>query len=1244
MVLELLMRTGWFHRLSGAPAKKSACRIRSLAGFACGLLLLAAEPSCSLWGQDLAVAQITEIVNRVEFSTNSGVTWKPAITNQPLFPGDEVRVDLNSRAVLTVTPVRGKPKLPMIIEGRARYRVSAEGSPLQLTFPGVFRILNWNVKQALAWVWQTVTVSGGVHRTDFTVQVGDNGETMIIVAEGEVHATNRLDHSNVMLLAPQEAARFDPNERTLEKVPYFDLKVQTLAQTFLYYPGLLHLDDLLPFSQLARTALEQSLTAYDVGNLALALAEYPENREPRGNAEKLYFAALVLASGQFQRAESLAEQVLATEPDYSRHGCIAEALLQVVAAVQNDEMPRPKMPLLATEWLAESYYQQSRTAFPYRPSLWEDRVYRKAKTALDRALIAAKHATPKRSTFGFGWIRRAELEFGFGRLGETERALANSGKHRLGNAEAIALDGFLNWAKNDHTAAFERFQEAAALDSRLGNAWLGIGLTELHSENVLGGSRRGKLRNPWRPNPDSKGLNSLERAVTAEPERSLLRSYLGKAYYESTGHWGKSPQLKAEAFDQLELAKRLDSKDPTPYLYTALIQQQENRINEAIEELERSIERNESRLVYRSRLLLDQDRAIRSANFASIYRDAGMLNRSIQEASRAVNSDYANHSAHLFLANSYHVLRDLNRINLRYETPTVSEYLIANLLAPVGGGLLSPSISQNEYSRLFERDGLRFTSSTAYLTDGDFSQNGSHFGRFGNTSYSIDASYTSERGQRSNSQHEQVSLSTQFKQQITPKDSLYIQAIRGESDFGDVRQYFDASLSDPSLKASEIQEPGLLAGFHHQWRPELHTLLLIGYFEDSLHVSTERFHVQTKIKPTLITANIYDKFDLDFGNEYAFYTAELQQIYLSSRQTLILGARFQSGQSDSLSTLLPIPGLRSDFLQPDIQEVSANARRASLYGYQNWDLCDAWRLMAGASYDYLDYPANVTLPPFTPSTRNVGRFSPKVGVLWRPSPSVNVRSAYTRSLGGFLQESSVRLEPTQVAGFNQAFRSLIPESVAGSTPGAGFETFGIGIDSRLTPGTFIDFSAEMLHSKTERVAGAFEIDTEKTGPLTAERSSSERQLDFREQSLGLTVNQLVGDQWSLTAAYAISLAELDGLAEPISTDIPSNARTDDRALLHSASLISNYYHPSGFFGQAQALWLAQRNRGHTSEISDDDLWQLNLLFGYRFPRRAAEMTVGLLNLTDRDYRLNPLNLYTELPRQRALLLKFDCQF
>src|SRR5207249_8735215 len=128
------------------------------------------------------------------------------------------------------------------------------------------------------------------------------------------------------------------------------------------------------------------------------------------------------------------------------------------------------------------------------------------------------------------------------------------------------------------------------------------------------------------------------------------------------------------------------------------------------------------------------------------YRDAGMDEVSVREATRAVNADYANYSAHLFLANSYNQLRDPNQINLRYETPWLSEFLVANLLAPVGAGTLSQMVSQQEYSKLFEHDRFGVASSTEYFSRGDWVQSGSQYGNSGKFGYAVDTLYRSENG------------------------------------------------------------------------------------------------------------------------------------------------------------------------------------------------------------------------------------------------------------------------------------------------------------------------------------------------------------------------------------------------------------------------------------------------------------------------------------------------------------------
>jgi Flp pilus assembly protein TadD len=107
----------------------------------------------------------------------------------------------------------------------------------------------------------------------------------------------------------------------------------------------------------------------------------------------------------------------------------------------------------------------------------------------------------------------------------------------------------------------------------------------------------------------------LQVAATLEPQRALLRSYLGKAFSQTRD--------SERAEKELRLAQRLDPNDPTAWLYSALLAEQQNRINEAVRDLEKSQDLNNNRSVFRSQLLLDQDKAVRSANLARIYQDVG---------------------------------------------------------------------------------------------------------------------------------------------------------------------------------------------------------------------------------------------------------------------------------------------------------------------------------------------------------------------------------------------------------------------------------------------------------------------------------------------------------------------------------------------------------------------------------------------------------------------------------------------
>src|SRR5262249_40372297 len=77
-----------------------------------------------------------------------------------------------------------------------------------------------------------------------------------------------------------------------------------IIQWCLYYPGVLDVDE-LRFDAGEQSALQSSLNAYRSGDLLLALAAWPGGRQPNSDAEKTYYAALLLAVGKVEQAETV---------------------------------------------------------------------------------------------------------------------------------------------------------------------------------------------------------------------------------------------------------------------------------------------------------------------------------------------------------------------------------------------------------------------------------------------------------------------------------------------------------------------------------------------------------------------------------------------------------------------------------------------------------------------------------------------------------------------------------------------------------------------------------------------------------------------------------------------------------------------------------------------------------------------------------------------------------------------------
>ena len=616
----------------------------------------------------------------------------------------------------------------------------------------------------------TPTAVLGVEGTEFVLEVGPDGATTVSMLDGVVTVTSSEGLGSLTLRSGDRGlAEKGHPPRLLPKID----AVQAVQWT-LYYPAVVAPGD-IALSAAERALLAESFAAYREGNLAGAREKYPENYAPASPATHLYLAATLLAVGKVDEALAALAFLPGEAPE-------RRAIERMLAAVLQREWRGAGEPRTASEWLAHSYYLQSRHQ-------------------LEAAREAAHRAAEVAPDFGGAHVRVAELEFSFGRTAAAQAALTRALAFAPRHAQAHCVRGFLLSAESRLGEAGAAFDQAIELDGRLGDAWLGRGLVRFRTGDTDG------------------GREDMHIAATTESNRSILRSYLGNAFSQA----GNFPKARLE----LNRARELDANDPTPWLYSALQYQQDYRYGEAIADLNESLRLNDQRRVYRSVFLLDQDRAVRSANLARIYQNAGLAEVAVREAARAVESDYASSSAHLFLANSFDALRDPTRVNLRHETAWFNELLLASLLAPVGGGPLSQYVSQHEYSKLLQADGWRAHSITEWRGSGDIDQQLSLSFNRGRWGGGLDFAYHHDTGSRPDSGYTRRELFAQLKFQPAEDDILYLLTNWQHSRNGDVFENYANLPGKAGLRQTDKELPALaLLGWNHRWAPGHHTLLI----------------------------------------------------------------------------------------------------------------------------------------------------------------------------------------------------------------------------------------------------------------------------------------------------------------------------------------------------------------------------------------------------------------------------------
>jgi tetratricopeptide (TPR) repeat protein len=1144
----------------------------------------------------------------VEVSTDAAKSWEPVRPNQILKPFDLLRTEANSRCSLIWSD-----RSVVVFGSSTEIQIVPPQSPSRQAglrlIGGIFSFFHRDKPGQIQVITRGATA--GIEGTEFAMNVDQATKTTVSVIDGTVKFGN--EYGTLLVTNGQQAVAV-PGQSPTRSAGFI---ANDILQWMFYYPAVLDLND-LQFADAEKRLLQESLATYQAGNLAGALECFP-SQAPDSAPVKVYYAALLLSVGNVDGAQ----KILGSMPDISKHDQqLALALRRLISAVKHQPDASRLEPQMPSELLADSYYEQSR-AF--------------RGTSLQVALARAKQAVAISPEFAQAWERVAEIEFSFGDIKSSASNLNKSLALAPQNPKALVLKGFLLAAQNRPKAAANIFDQALAVNPAIGDAWLGRGLCEIRLGDGV------------------QGRENLLIAAAIEPQRAELRSYLGKAYADA-GDFSRAEK-------ELDLAKRLDPADPTAWFYSALLNQERSRINTAIDDMEKSKELNDNRRIYRSDHLLDQDQAVRGANLAAMYRDDQMPQIGLAEAQTAINQDYDNYSAHLFLANTYDQLRDPNEIDTRYETPDLNEYLLANLLAPANAGTLSPTISQGEYSRMFQRNGFGVTSETEFLSRGAWTESGDQYGTFNNFSYDFSSFYRSDPGVQPDGNIEQRQLSLALKQQLTLQDTVYFQVSDYQMNGGGLTEYYDPAMANQFLTLSETERPIVSLGYNHEWDPGVNTLLYVTRLNDRFSLTNADLLSALVYTPygtsiTGIDSNL--ALQQNYTELINIYSGELQQIFEIGSHTTILGARFQYGHFNTGNLENYADNYAGAFPQPDgtpdaLQFYSTLFRRISVYGYHEWEILDSLRLIGGVAYDDMLFPQNFRNAPISGQEQTEHQVSPKAGLIWTPANETTIRAAYTRSLQGASLDETAQIEPSQVAGFIQSYGSIIPGSVVGSTAGAHFETYDLSLEQRFPTRTYLTLSAEMLNSTVDQVYGVFDYSPALLdGPAVP--AGLENDLNYHERTLSAAANQLLGKNWSLGAQYRWSQAVLenDFPTVPTSVILPQDGGyflpyQKTKGLLNQVELTAIYNHPSGFFAKGGATWYSQANSGYVTQNDPsgepgDSFWELNAFVGYRSPQRRIETSVGLLNIGNQGYNLNPLNIYNQLPYKRTIAFNFQINF
>lgn len=789
--------------------------------------------------------------------------------------------------------------------------------------------------------------------------------------------------------------------------------------------------------------------------------------------------------------------------------------------------------------------------------------------AAEQSIQAALKTEPDNA---IALTRLAELALA---QGDVPRAIESARRARdlaPERSAPLVVLGFASLRAFDTGAALAAFEAAVALEPGAPLPHLALGLVLIQRGDALEGRRQ------------------LELAVALDPTNPLTRSYMARIY--------ETENRPALTVSQLGLAKRFDPVDPTAPLYSALQHLRSNRPVEALQDWRSAADKNGERPVFRSSLGLDEDVATSSAALSRVHTELGFGHLALLDAWSTLAHDASDYAGHRLLSDAYST-------QPRHEIARVSELLVSQLMQPANITPIKPQLAQpnlfisqhmspggasfDELDSPTLANGLKLRASAVRGGNDTTGQDVTVAGLHDQLSYSVGYYDFATDGFRDNNDVDQRIASAFIQGRPSYATNLQAELRSVRTEQGDLALLFDPALYSPFLRFDERADSIRLGGKQQLSRRDVLLASLITQDVDSAFTSG---------------------FDLDVRQDQRSYGADVQHIRTGRAFQIQSGIAF--GQQDEHTvTHIALPGSMSTI------ETKGESTQLGIYSYAHFNPTTTLTLSAGATFDEID-----------DAFVDKDGWSPKLGLIWRPTSHTTLRAASFETFFGSLTTSSQntqpRLEPVQVAGFTQL---LFGGRADSST------VHGLAMEHAFTSRVFVGWEASVR--ETDRVAV----------PAFAQPGDPLFEIALDERAQQAYLYWTPADRVSLSARYAHGRFESDpgdfsGYSDMTTQRLPLEVRYFARGGL-TLGARATYVEQDGTFMSSSSA------PGMPPALSpgQDNFGVLDAFIGYRLPNRRGLLSLNADNLLDENFRfqdIDPTN--PSIMPERLVSFRFTLAF